>query len=65
MNGPQYTINYITGEIKYCSSIYRMKNGELAEVIDYKYEDGVCIFTLISGELLKEMTYAFNISDYQ
>ena len=65
LNGPQYTINYITGEIMYCSSIYCMKNGELAEVIDYKYEDEVCIFTLISGELLKEMTYAFNISDYQ
>ena len=62
--GPSYKINIETGEITYCSSTTNLPNGKEAEVLQYKKENGVIEVTVISGELPREMAYAFDISCY-
>ncbi|WP_026835087.1 hypothetical protein [Eubacterium xylanophilum] len=55
MNGPLFTINYMTGEIIGSSS-------ENSEIRDIRVEDNILTMTLISDEFPSEYTYEFDLT---
>ena len=64
MKGPQYTIDYYSGEIIDTTCLSLTGGIAFAEVRYFEKRDNIIIITLYSSELPEEITYIFDISDY-
>ena len=62
LNGPLYKIALDDGRLLRCSSTETLSDGSLAKVVKYEKNNDVVLVTVVSGELPREMTYAFDIS---